>query len=323
MQVHPALTKISLTLACLCAPFTVQAASAKYPSKPITIIVGYAAGGGNDVLARIVSEKMSEGLGQTVIVENRAGVASILGASYVAKAKPDGYTLFWGASGPISFNPALYSKLPYKVSDFVPISLVGTFPLVLLTTTSVPINTVPELVAYSKKNPDKANYGASAASFQLVTELFNSQTGAKFTHIPYKGSNESVKAVMAGDVTMTIVDPGPATTALQGNRVKALAVTSARRTASLPDIPTLKELGIDLDIELWAGLLAPADTPPSIVKILQDEVARVIALPDVQKRIQATGTVPKANTSAEFAKIIQAEVPLWTKVARDNNIKAD
>jgi tripartite-type tricarboxylate transporter receptor subunit TctC len=321
MQVQRVASGLALAAACA-LPAAVHAADA-FPSRPITIVVGYAPGGGNDVLARILAEKMAIDLKQPVIVENRPGVASILGASYVAKAKPDGYTLFWGASGPISFNPGLYSKLPYKVSDFKPISLIGTFPLVMLVTKSEPINSVKDLIAYSQRQPDRANYGASAASFQLVSELFNARTGAQFTRIPYKGTNETAQAIMAGTVTMGIIDPGPAITSMQGGRVKALAVTSAKRADFLPDVPTLKELGVDLDVSLWAGLLAPAATPANVVDTLQKEIAHAVADPEVQKKLLGTGTIPRSSTPAEFQKIIDTEVPLWTKVAHDNNISAD
>lgn len=314
---------LAASVLCACMPLAAHAAASGYPNKPITIIVGYAAGGGNDVLARVVGEKMSANMGQPIIVENRPGVASIIGANAVAKAKPDGYTLLWGASGPISFNPALYSKLSYTPEDFTPISLAAVFPLVLLTQANNPAKTVKELVDFSIKHPEKANYGASAASFQLVSELFNSKTGGKFTRIPYKGSNESVAAVMSGDVTMTLVDPGPAYTALQGNRAKALAITGETRLPDQPNLPTLKELGIDLSVELWSGVLAPAGTPAEVVKKLQQEIARAVADPDVTKRIQALGMVPKTNTSEAFTRLIQQEVPLWKKVAKDNNISAD
>jgi tripartite-type tricarboxylate transporter receptor subunit TctC len=289
----------------------------------VTIVVGYSPGGANDVLARILAEKLSVALGQRVVVENRAGVASIVGATFVAKAKPDGYTLLMGASGPIVFNHALYTKLPYTPQDFAPISLVGTFPLVLLTNANNPAKSMQELVAYSRQNPDKANYGAAAASFQLITELFNNKTGARFSRIPYKGSNDTITAVMANDVTMTLVDAGPASTALQGGRVKALAVTSGERLKELPNIPTMSELGVDLKVSFWSGLLAPAGTPAPIVKRLQEEVAKVVAMPDVRKRILGLSITPTTNTPEEFARLIATEIPLWRQVAQDNNIKAN
>jgi len=323
MQVRRILNLAALGLAI--SPLGLPAAHAQpsYPARPITIIVGYAAGGGNDVLARIVAEEMTKGLKQPVIVENRPGVASIVGAAYVAKARPDGYTLFWGASGPISFNPALYAKLPYKVEDFTPVSLTAKFPLVLVSDASLPIKSVSDLVAYSKQHPDKANYGSSAASFQLVTELFNGKTGARFAHIPYKGSNESIQAVMAGNVTMAITDPAPAMTGLQGKRVRALAVTSLQRAGFLPEVPTMREAGVDLDVELWAGLLAPAGTPADVVQVLQREIARVVALPEVSKKMATLSCLAHASTSDEFRRLIEKEVPLWTKVARENDIKVE
>jgi tripartite-type tricarboxylate transporter receptor subunit TctC len=297
------------------------AQASDYPVRPVTIVVGYSPGGANDVLARIVAEKLSLSLGQSVVVENRPGVASIVGAAFVAKAKPDGYTLLMGASGPIVFNHALYAKLPYASQDFAPISLVGTFPLVLLTQAANPAKSIQELVNFAKQNPDKANYAASSASFQLITELFNGKTGARFAHIPYKGSNDSISAVMAGDVTMSLVDTGPATTALQGGKVKALAVTSAERLREMPGVPTMTELGVDIRVAFWSGLLAPAGTPAPIIKRLQEEIARVIELPDVRKRITGLSITPATSSPEEFAKLIATEIPLWRQVAQDNNIK--
>jgi tripartite-type tricarboxylate transporter receptor subunit TctC len=307
-----------------CIAMTVLPGLAKasdYPVRPVTIVVGYSPGGANDVLARIVAEKLSLSLGQSVVVENRPGVASIVGAAFVAKAKPDGYTLLMGASGPIVFNHALYAKLPYASQDFAPISLIGTFPLVLLTQAANPAKSIQELVNFAKQNPDKANYAASSASFQLITELFNGKTGARFAHIPYKGSNDSISAVMAGDVTMSLVDTGPATTALQGGRVRALAVTSAERLREMPGVPTMTELGVDIRVAFWSGLLAPAGTPAPIIKRLQEEIARVIELPDVRKRITGLSITPATSSPEEFAKLIATEIPLWRQVAQDNNIK--
>jgi tripartite-type tricarboxylate transporter receptor subunit TctC len=182
---------------------------------------------------------------------------------------------------------------------------------------------VQELVSQSQQNPDKANYGASSASFQLITELFNKKTGAKFTHIPYQGANDAVTAVMAGDVTMTLADAGPAFIGMQSGRVKALAVTSATRMKDYPNVPTLTELGVDLKASLWIGLLAPTGTPAEIIKLLQEGVAKVVAMPDVQKRMIGMSVIPMSNTSEEFSKIIASEIPVWRQLAIDNNIKAN
>lgn len=300
-----------------------QAAAADYPTRAITIVVGFAAGGSSDVMARIVAEKLAVGLGQPVVVENRPGVAAIIGANYVAKARPDGYTLLMGASGPVVFNHALYPKLPYGPQDLTPISLISTYPLLLLVNANNPARTVQELAAFSRQNPDKANYGASSASFQLITELFNKKTGARFTHIPYKGANESIAAVMSGDVTLTLADAGAASAGLQSGKVKALAVTSAERHKDYPDLPTMGELGVDLKVSFWTGLLAPAGTPAPVIKRLQEEVARVMDLPDIKRRIGALSVTPLSSTAEEFAKLIATELPLWRQVAQDNGIKAN
>jgi tripartite-type tricarboxylate transporter receptor subunit TctC len=299
------------------------AASAAYPDHAITIVVGYSAGGANDILARVMAEKMSSLLKQSVIVENKPGVASIVGATYVAKAKPDGYTLLMGASGPISFNPSLYKKLPYSPDkDLVPISLVGTFPLILLTQASNPATaTLAGLVDYAKKNPKASNYSASAASFQLMTELFKKKTGTQFVYIPYKGSADAITAVTTGDATMTLVDSGPATPAIQGGRVRALAVTSAARTAYLPNVPTMAELGIDMQVELWSGLFAPAGTPPDIIGKLEQTVHQAIDSPEVKKRITDLSITPTSNTSEAFHRQIETEIELWKGVAKDAGIE--
>ena len=296
-----------------------------YPGKPIRIIVGYAAGGGNDIVVRLIAPKMAEGLGQPVIIENKPGAQSIVAAEYVAKAAPDGYTLLMGPTGPIAMNPATYSRLPYSpLRDFVPISMIGSFPLIMVVNPALPVRSVSELVDWAKANPDKANYGASAAPFQLASELLNLRTGARFAYIPYKGSNESINAVMSGQVTMTISDPPPATGPLLGGRVRGLAVTSATRHPAWPDLPTMAEAGIaDIEIVLWSGLLAPAGTPAAIVRKLQDEVARVVRLPEIRERLAGMAIDPVGNTSEEFARIIAADIAKWTAVAKAANIKAD
>lgn len=296
-----------------------------FPSKPIRIVVGYAAGGGNDIVIRIIAPKMTEGLGQPIIVENRPGAQSIVAAEYVAKTAPDGYTLLMGPSGPITMNPATYTKLPYSpLRDFVPISMIGSFPLIMVVHPALPVRSVKELVEYAKANPDKANYGASAAPFQLASELLNLRTGTRFAHIPYKGSNESINAVMSGHVMMTIADPPPATGPLTGGRLRGLAVTSAARHPAWPDLPTMAEAGIpDIEITLWSGLLAPAGTPAAIIRKLQDEVTRVVRLAEIRERLAGMAIDPVGNTSEEFARIIAADIAKWTAVAKAANIKAD
>ena len=296
-----------------------------YPAKPIRIIVGYVAGGGNDIIARVVAGKMAEGLGQQVIIENKPGAQSIIAAEFVAKSAPDGYTVLMGPSGPMTMNPATYSKLPYApLRDFVPLSMIGSFPLILVTSASSPVKSVKELIDFAKANPGKTNYSSSAAPFQLAAELLKLRTGTDFTHIPYKGSNESANAVMAGEVTMTIADPPPLAGPLKSGRLRALAVTSPRRHPSWPDVPTMMEAGVpDIEIVIWTGFLVPAGTPPAIVKRLQEEVARVVRLPEIRERLNGMGVDPVGNTSEEFGRVIAADIAKWTAVAKAANIKAD
>jgi tripartite-type tricarboxylate transporter receptor subunit TctC len=314
---------IAVVIVAIALPLHAQSA-AGYPNKPIKIVVGYSPGGANDILARLVAQKMSETFAQQVVVENRPSTAAIIGTEAVAKAAPDGYTLLMGASGPIVFNPALYSKLPYSPTrDLAPVSIVGSFPLILVVQGQGSLRGLKDLVDFSKQHPDKSNYGSSAASFQLATELLKSKTGIVGEHIPYKGSAESVNAVAAGQVLMTLVDSGPATGPIKGGLLRALAVTSGKRMPQLPDVPTMAEQGVDLQITLWSGLLAPAGTPSAIVQKLQAEVARIVKLPDVRERMAQLGIEPEGTTTEEFARVIASEIPQWTAVARDHQIKAD
>ena len=226
---------IALT-AIAAASASAQEDPSKYPARPIHIIVGFTAGGGNDIIARVFGQKLSESLGQPVIIENKPGGGAIVATEYVAKSAPDGYTLLVGASG-MAINPAVYAKLPYdSVRDFVAISELASFPLILIVNPSSPIKSVAELVNYAKANPDKTNYSSSSASFQLVTELFKQKTGAPMQVIPYKSATESVTAVIAGQVTATIADAGPVLSQVQGGYVRALAIASPARMQELPGV---------------------------------------------------------------------------------------
>ncbi len=321
-------SRLVARLACLAAASSMAAAvhaQQDFPNKPIHIIVGYAAGGGNDIIVRVVAPKMSEGLGQPVIIENKPGAQGIISCEYVAKSAPDGYTLLMGPSGPMTMNPAIYSKLPYApLKDFAPISMIGDFPLILVVSASLPANSVKELIAYAKARPDKVNYAASAAPFQLAAELFNQKTGTKFVHIPYKSSGESVGAVMSGQVTMTIMDPPPAIGPLKGGQVRGPAVTGAGPRPNWPELPTLGEAGVpDVEIRLFTGFLAPAATPSATVKRLQQELARVVKLPEIKERLDQMAIVPSGNTPEEFRRIIATDIAKWTAVAKAANIKAD
>ena len=296
-----------------------------YPTKPVRIVVGYAAGGGNDIIVRVLVPRLSEALGQPVVVENRPGAQSIIAAEMVAKATPDGYTLFMGPSGPMTMNPAIYSKLPYSpLGDFAPITMIGSFPLILLVSPSLPAKSVKELVAHARSNPDKVTYGSSAAAFQLSTELFNQKTGTRFLHVPYKGVNESINAVMAGQVTMAIGDPPAAVGLMKAGRVRALAVTSTARHPNWPELPTLAEAGVPgLEVILWTGFHAPAKAPAAVIKRFREDVVRVLGLPEIRERMAAMAIDPSGNTPEEYRRIIAADIVKWTAVAKAANIKAD
>jgi tripartite-type tricarboxylate transporter receptor subunit TctC len=308
-------------LALLAAPAPAQ----DYPNKPIRIVVGYAAGGGNDIIVRVMTNELSKGLGQPVIVENKPGAQSIIAAEFVAKAPADGYTLLMGPSGPMTINPATYSKLPYSPTrDFAPISLICQFPLIVTVDAALPIRSVKELVEYAKANPGKSNYASSAGIFQIATEMFKQRTGAAIEMIPYKSSGESVQALISHQVMLTIVDPPPATGPLKAGTIRGLAVTSGKRHPSWPDLPTMAEAGVpDMDVPVWTAFFAPAKTPPAIVARLQREVARVVQTAEVKERFGAMGLDPVGGSSEDLARRVVSDIEKWTAVAKAANLKND
>jgi len=295
-----------------------------YPSKPIHIVVGFPPGGGNDIIARLLGVKMQETWGQPVVIDNKPGANSIIAAEYVAKSAPDGYTLLVNATGGMSINPVLYSKLPYdSLKDFVPISMVGSFPLVLVVNPSVPVKSVQELIAYAKANPGKLNYSSGSTAFQVATEMFKQMTGTDLRHIPYKGSAASITAVIAGDVQMTIVDTPPSVVHIKSGRVRALGVTSAKRSGSMPEIPTVAETVPGYEMALWIGLFAPAGTPREVTAKLNAEVVRIVHLPDVRARLDGMGVEPLGNSSEQMAEWIKREIAKFGPVAKAANIKVE
>lgn len=307
----------------LAAPATAQEDPSKYPSRAIHIMVGFAAGGGNDIIARVFGQKLSESLGQPVIVENKPGGGAIVATEYVAKSQPDGYTLLMSASG-ISINPAVYAKLPYDaINDFVAVSELASFPLIMIVNASSPIKSAAELVTYAKANPDKMNYASSSASFQLVTELFKQKTGAPMQVIPYKSANESVLAVVSGQVTTTIADAGPVLPQVKSGTVRALAVAAPKRMEELPDVPTLQEAGADVDAVLWSGIFVAKGTPPAIVRKLESEFMRIAAQPDVKAHLKPLGIDTVGNSSEAFAKVLADDIARWGAVAKAANIKIE
>ena len=296
-----------------------------YPTKPIHIVVGFAAGGGNDILARLVGQKLSEDLGQPVVVDNKPGASSIIAAEFVAHAAPDGSTLLMGPSGAMTVNPAVYAKLPYApLRDFIPVSQIALFPLMLVVSPKLPIASISDLVAYAKANPAKANYASSSTAFQLTTELFKQKTGAPLEMVNYKSGNEMILSVVSGEALMTIVDTAPVGPQILSGNVRALATTAGQRMADYPQVPTMTEAGLpDMTVSLWTGLFAPAHTPAAIVTKLQDEVIRIVRLPDIGQRMRALAVEPTGTTSAAFGHVVSTDITRWTEVAKASHIKLD
>jgi tripartite-type tricarboxylate transporter receptor subunit TctC len=316
------MTRLIIALFC---GLTGVAQAQNYPDKPIRIVVGYAAGGGNDIIVRVMQPEMQKGLGQPVIVENKPGAQSIIAAELVARSPGDGYTLLMGPSGPMTINPATYSKLPYDAQrDFTPISMICEFPLLVTVDAKLPIRSVKELIEFAKANPGKANYASSAGIFQITTEMFNQRTGSKFVMIPYKSSGESVQALISGNVALTIVDPPPATGPLKAGTIRALAVTSPKRHPSWPDLPTMAEAGVpEMEVPVWTAFFAPAKTPPAIVARLQKEIARVVQTTEVKERFGQMGLDPVGGTAEELRKRVAQDIAKWSAVAKAANIRND
>ena len=296
-----------------------------YPAKPIRFVVGFPPGGANDILARLVGAKLQERFGQSVIVENKPGANAIIATEFVAKAAPDGYTLLIGASGAMTFNPGLYDKLPYDpVKDYAPITMIGSFPLVLTVNPAIGAASVKELVALAKSKPGMLNYGAGSTPFQLAAELFKMQTGTDIKHVPYKGSAATVAAVLAGEVGLTFVDSPPVVANIKAGKLRGLAVTSPRRAPILPDLPTVIEAGVpDFSVVLWTSLFAPAGTPVAILRKLQGEIATIVHSAEIKERMAAIGIDPIGGTAEDLAAQLRVDLERWTKVSRTAGIKAN
>ena len=312
---------IALALVGLSSGAYAQRDEAPYPSRTIKLVVGYGAGGGTDTVARLVAQKMQEGLGQNVIVENRPGGNAMLGPDYVAKSAPDGYTLLFGGQGQMTVSPVVYAKMPYSLKDFVPISMMSKYPLIMLVNPNHKATDVASFIAWAKSNSDKTNYAATSPAFVLATELFKLKSGTPGQMIPYKSGNDAVMSVLADQVTYTLVEPPAAVPQVMSGKVRALAVAAPTRLPELPDVPTMREAGVDINVSLWAGVFAPAGTPPAIVKRLEAECLRIAHLPDFKARLRAMATESPGITSEEFVKAIDVETELWRDVARQANLK--
>ena len=311
-------------LAALLLSLPVQAATA-FPTKPIRIIVAYTPAGTTDILARAIGQKMSETWGQPVIVDNRAGAAGNIGTEVAARATPDGHTLIMGTAGTHGINVSLYRKLSWHpVNDFAPVSLSAMVPNIMVVNNSLPVKNVREFVAHVKANPGKLSYGSpgNGSTAHLSVELFKSMTASTIVHIPYKGSAGVLSDVMGGQIAVTIDNMPPYIPQGKAGKIRALAVSTNKRSSAMPDLPTIAEAGVPgYEAGAWFGLLAPSGTPKTIVAQLSAESARILKLPDMSKRISELGAEPVGSTPEQFAELIKTEIAKWAKVIKDANVE--
>ena len=321
------MTRIQSVLACAFAALLLPVAAAQaqndYPTRPIHFVVGFAAGGGNDLFARLVVQKFQDNTGAVTVIDNKPGAAGRLSSEFVARAVPDGYTVLLGATGQMSIATAVYDKLNYNaVTSFIPLNMIASFPLVLVVPADHPAKTVKELVAWAKANPDKSNYGTSSPAFTIATELLKLKTGMPAVAIPFKGSNESNLCVVAGQCLFTISDGPPAIPRVKGGKTRALAVTGAERSPQLPDVPSMAEAGFpEVNTHLWSGFFVPAGTPQPIVDKLTKELGRALADPGVQEGLRKMAVTPGGPTGETFRKLIEADVRTFADVAKAANLK--
>ena len=298
-----------------------------WPAKPIRIISPYPPAGANDLLARIIAPKLSEQLGQPVVVENRAGATGNIGAELVAKAPADGYTLLMGQAGNLTINISLMAKIPFDpVRDFSPVTMLASTPNVLVVHPSLPVRTVKDLIALAKAKPGQINYATSGIGSpgHLAAELLNKSAGIRLVHIPYKGAAPALLDVVAGNAHLYFTSAVSAQPFIPSGRLRMVAVASAKRSPSLPEVPTVAEAGFpEFDVSSWWGVVAPASTPREVVMRLQTEIHRVIALPEIRAKLAEQGLDIATNTPEQFAAYIKSETAKWAKLIREVGVKPE
>jgi tripartite-type tricarboxylate transporter receptor subunit TctC len=299
-----------------------QDPAASFPNKPIRMVVGFAAGGGNDIFARLIQNELQKRTGWTVIIENKPGAGGRLSAEQVAREPADGYTILVGASGAMVIGPLIFKTEYDTLKSFTPLTMIGDFPLFLAVAADHPAKSAKDLVAWTKANADKANYATSSPAFTLPSELFKMKSGANGTAIPYKSSAESILGVVSGNAAMTVVDPPPLVPQVQGGKMRALAVLAKERFADLPDVPTMTESGFpDVNVSLFSGFFVPAGTPKPIVDKLHKELNAVIMNSDVTGKLRGMAVVPRGSGTDAFTKVIADEQKLWADVIKAGNLK--
>jgi tripartite-type tricarboxylate transporter receptor subunit TctC len=305
--------------------FAGSALAQAFPNKPIRLIVPFPPGGPADVLARILAQKMSEGFGQQVVVDNRPGGNTIIGADLAAKSPADGYTMLMAIDSTLTMNPALYTKLPYDpIKDFEPVSLIAIVPSMLVANLNAPFNTVPELIAYSKANPGKVMFGSGTIAMQLAGELFNNMTGTKMQNVPYKGGNTTITALMGGEVPVIFEGISTALTNWKAGKVKALGAMGAKRLPQAPELATVSEAGVPgYEAQVWQSVVVPAGTPRDVIAKLNAEVVRVMRLPDTRERLSAAGIEPVGSTPEELGSFVRSETAKWGKIIKEIGLKIE
>ena len=318
------MTRIQSILACALATLLVPCAAdraraqADYPNKVIRFIVGFAAGGGNDLFARLVVNKFQQNTGATTVIDNKVGAGGRIAGEFAAKQPADGYTVLVGASGQMSIAAAIYPNLQYHpTKSFTALNMIASFPLVLVVTADHPAKTVKDLVAWAKANPDKTNYGTSSPAFTIASELLKLKTGMPGVAIPYKSSNESNLSVLGGQTTFTISDGAPAIPLVTSGKTRALAVTGAVRSPEIPDVPSMAEVGFpEVNTALWSGFFVPTGTPPAVIEKLTKELGRALADTSVQEGLKKMAVNPGGPTGKAFEKLIDDDIKTYVEVVK-------
>lgn len=301
-----------------------ESAAQGFPNKPIRIVVGFQPGGGTDATSRIVAPKLSDQLGQPVIVENKPGAEARIATEFVAKAAPDGYTLLAGASGQMVFNPGLFAPLPYDHEKaFIPITLFNNDPLVVAVNPSIPAKSIKELIALAKAKPGQLFHASAASAFYVATEFFNKQAGVKIVQVPYKGAAPAVTAAISGEASMILMSIPPLQAQLKAGKLRPIAITGEKRSPFLPEIPTVLESGLDFEGITWAGLFAPAGTPSAVIDKIYGALAVVLKDESMKQRFASMGqdTSGMGMTPAEFAIFYKKELTKWTRAIKEMNIR--
>jgi tripartite-type tricarboxylate transporter receptor subunit TctC len=306
---------------------TLPASAQSYPSKPIWLIVPFAAGGGSDIVARTVAQKLGEALGQPVLVDNKPGAGGNIGTDVAARANPDGYTIVMGVFGPIAVNPSLFGNLPYDpLRDFAPITQAVTVTNMLAVHPSLPVTTVKELIEYGRQNPGKlaSATGGVGTAGHMASELFKSMTQLDMAVVPYKGAAPAVNDVLNGQVPITFEALLSTLPYVKTGKLKAIAVTTSTRSSLLPDIPTIAEAGLPgYDANNWYGFLAPARTPEPVIATLHREITKVLGMPDVKEKLASVGAEPVGNTPEAFSAVIRTDVAKWKRIVQETGAKVE